>query len=131
MESGMVVNNPVMPQKRYSPTHYRKLCVDRAKLEAKQRDKFICQKCGKKVEGQNAHGSHILNEGAYPLMSAEVCNLLTMCYFCHINWWHKSPHDATDWFNEKWPGRIQELRAMNEEKKKHLIDWKSRWEENK
>jgi hypothetical protein len=115
--------------KKKSPTYWRKKCVDDAKLKAKIRDKWCCQKCGKKVEGQNAHGSHILNEGAYPLMSAEKDNILCMCYHCHIQWWHKCPHDASEWFDKKWPGRIKILRAMNEEKKKHLINWEQRWKE--
>lgn len=113
--------------KKKSPTWYRKKCVDKAKQKAKERDKYICQKCGKKVEGQNAHGSHILPEGAYPLMSAEVDNLITMCYYDHINWWHKSPHEASAWFDKKWPGRYQELRALAEEKRKHIVNWEGEW----
>ena len=115
--------------KKKSPTYYRKKCVAQAKVEAKKRDDYTCQKCGKKVEGMNAHGSHILNEGSYPLMSAEVKNLITMCYYCHINWWHKNPFEAVAWFDNKWPGRYQELREMAEEKKTHVVNWPKRWEE--
>ena len=31
-----------------------------AKKIAKSRDKYICQKCGKKVELQNCHASHAI-----------------------------------------------------------------------
>src|SRR3990167_2683787 len=117
--------------KKRSSTFYRKKCVNKAKQEAKERDKFICQKCGKKVEGQNAHGSHILPEGAYPLMSAEPNNILCFCYHCHINWWHKSPLEATEWFNEKWPGRYQEQRKQADEKLKHIVNWEQEWNEIK
>ena len=117
--------------KKKSPTYYRKKCVGHAKQEAKKRDKYICQKCHKKVEGQNAHGSHILPEGAYPLMSAEKENILCFCYHCHINWWHKSPLEATEWFNEKWPGRYQELRKQADEKLKHIVNWEQEWNEIK
>ena len=118
-------------KKKKSPTHYRKLCVKSAKDEAKIRDNHICQKCGKRVEGQNAHGSHILNEGAYPLMSAEKYNILTFCYYCHINWWHKNPLEASVWFNDKWPGRYDELREMDKEKRTHVVNWEKRWAEIK
>ena len=117
--------------KKKSPTHYRKLCVADAKTKAKERDKGICQRCGKKVEGANAHGSHILNEGAYPLMSAEVDNIILLCYYDHINWWHKNPFEVSQWFEEKWPGRYKELREMADEKKKHIVNWQKRWEEIK
>ena len=117
--------------KKKSPTWYRKKCVANAKLEAKKRDKGICQRCSKKVEGANAHGSHILNEGSYPLMSAEPYNIILLCYYDHINWWHKSPLDASKWFNEKWPGRYKELWEMAEEKKKHVVNWKLKYEELK
>src|SRR3990167_850987 len=114
------------PKKR-SPTYYRKLCVVQAKLEAKKKANYICERCGVKVEGANAHGSHILPEGAYPLMSAEVKNILCLCYRCHILFWHKNPHEATEFFNNKWPGRYQELRNMADEKKKHIVNWELKW----
>jgi hypothetical protein len=77
----------------------------------------------------NAHASHVLPEGAYPLMSAEPYNIITLSYRQHINWWHKNPIEAAIWFEEKWPGRYKELRAMNEEKKTHLVNWQQRWED--
>ena len=77
----------------------------------------------------NAHGSHILPEGAYPLMSAEPYNILTLSYREHINWWHKSPLESAAWFNQKWPGRYKELRAMNDEKKKHIVNWELKYKQ--
>lgn len=115
-------------KKAKSPTWYRKKLVNEAKTECKVLAGYTCERCGCKVDGANAHGSHILPEGAYPLMSAEVKNLLCLCYRCHIHFWHKSPHEAAEWFDTKWPGRIQELRAMNEEKKNHVINWKLAYE---
>lgn len=120
--------SPLKKIKVKSVTWYRKKCVEEAKKKAKERDNYVCQRCFKKVEGSNAHGSHILNEGSYPLISAEPDNIITLCYRDHINWWHKCPHDASEWFNEKWPGRIKELRAMNEEKKTHLVNWQREYE---
>mgnify|MGYP001578073497 CR=1 FL=1 len=113
--------------KKKTPTWYRKKCVNHAKKEAKKRDNYTCQKSGVKVEGKNAHGSHILPEGAYPLMSAEPYNIITLSYKEHINWWHKNPLEASAWFENKWPGRYKELRAMAEEKRKHIVNWESVW----
>lgn len=115
--------------KKHSPTWYRKRCVAWAKKTAKERDKYICQKCGKKVEGMNAHGSHIYNEGTYRSMSADPDNILTMCYYCHINWWHKSPLDAAAWFKEKYPELFKELRKRAQTIV--IVNWQKRWEEIK
>ena len=115
--------------RKKSPTFYRKRCVKWAKDEAKERDGWRCQKCGKKVEGMNAHGSHIYNEGTYRSMSADTDNILTFCYHCHIYWWHRSPLDASAWFNAKYPElritlllRSQVLKGVN---------WEKRYEEIK
>ena len=129
--------------KKHSPTYYRKKLVEKAKFEAKERDNWTCQYCGKtKLSGWAIHGSHILSEGAYPLMSVEPYNIIALCAICHqggfskygigvskVPSWHGDPGIFMPWFESKWPGRIKELREMNEEKKKHLINWKLRYEE--
>ena len=93
---------------------YRKKCVDIAKKKAKERDDYICQKCLKKVEGANAHGSHIYNEGRYRNLATDPRNILCLCYFCHINWWHKAPLEASEWFNNKYPELAEELRIKSQ-----------------
>ena len=113
--------------KKHSPTYYRKKCVSWAKLEAKKRDNFVCVRCGKKVEGMNAHGGHIYNEGTYRSMSADVDNILTMCYYDHINWWHKNPIEASAWFKEKYPELAKTLKRRTWEKP--VINWEARWNE--
>lgn len=115
--------------RKKSQSWYRKKCVKIAKDEAKKRDKHICQRCGKKVEGMNAHGSHIYNEGTYHSMSADTDNILTMCYYCHINWWHKSPLDASRWFKGKYPELYKKLRLRSQ--KVQVINWELRYREMK
>ena len=126
--------------KKHSPTWYRKKCVTWAKIEAKTRDNYTCQYCGKKAEGSNLHGSHILPEGSYPLMSAEPANIIALCAEHHLGGisprlnrqfesWHSHPILFAKWFEEKWPGRYQELREMAEEKRKHVVNWEARWNE--
>lgn len=126
----------------HSPTWYRKKCVAWAKKKAKERDGYACQFCGKKGTGMQIHGSHILPEGAYPLMSAEPYNIISLCAEHHVGGsnpymnrafesWHSHPLKFAAWFEGRWPGRFQELRDMNEEKKRHLVNWQKRWEEIK
>ena len=140
----MKKNNP-MKRKIKSPTWYRKKLVERAKTEAKKRDGYRCQYCGKtKDQGWVIHGSHILSEGAYPLLSVEPYNIIALCAICHqggfskygigvskVPSWHGDPAIFMPWFEDKWPGRIKELRAMKEKKRTHVINWKLRWEETK
>ena len=118
-------------RKKRSRTYWRKKCVSEAKLEAKERDKLICQKCGKKVEGMNAHGSHIYPEGTYTSMSADSDNILTLCYYCHFYFWHKNPIEASAWFKEKYPELYEILRKRSQEIR--IINWELKyksWKKN-
>ena len=125
--------------KKKSPTWYRKECVKKAKIKAKERDGYRCNYCGKVATGIQMHGSHILPEGSYPLMSADPYNIIALCAEHHVGGsnsymnkalesWHSHPAKFGLWFNEKFPGRLKELYAMNEEKKKHLINWEKEYQ---
>lgn len=134
-----------MKRKIKSPTWYRKKCVGHAKTEAKIRDNYICQHCGKsKAQGWVIHGSHILPEGAYTLMSAEPYNIIALCSICHMggysSWgigiakvksWHGDPLYFSEWFNKKWPGRYDKLREMDKEKRTHVVNWEKTYREFK
>src|SRR3990167_358823 len=113
-------------QKKPPPTSFRKKCVLWAKIEAKTRDNWTCQYCGKsKLSGWAIHGSHILPEGAYPLMSAEPYNIIALCAICHqggfssygigratVPSWHGDPLFFAKWFEEKWPGRYRDRKSV-------------------
>lgn len=114
-------------KKGKSQTWYRKKCVEIAKKNVKERDNYICQKCGKKVEGMNAHGSHIYNEGTYRGMSADEDNILTMCYYCHINWWHKNPLEASEWIKGKYPELVKKLKERSNKTLK--TNWELKYQE--
>jgi len=79
------------------------------KTKAKERDKYICQKCGKKVEGSNAHGSHVIPVSHGDALRFDLMNIKCLCYHCHLNWWHKNPLEAQEWFKEKFPDRFAYL----------------------
>ena len=81
------------------------------KTKAKIRDKYICQRCGKKVEGSNAHGSHVIPVSAGNKLRWDIQNIKTLCYHCHINWWHKNPVEAGEWFKIKFMNRWLYLQA--------------------
>ncbi len=128
--------------KRKSPTYWRKKCVAWAKEQAKKRDNYTCQYCHKtKAQGWQMHGSHILPEGSYPLMSADPRNILCLCAEHHVAGmsaymgnsrepsWHGDPLFFASWFNKKYPGLEKELREINDERKNHLINWEARWSE--
>jgi len=112
-----------MPRKTKKGTQadWRKKAVELAKKIAKERDNYVCQKCGKMVKGANAHGSHVYSEGAYIGLSATVENIKCLCYRCHINWWHKQPMEAKDWFCERFPERHEYLLSIKNDTTKK--DW--------
>lgn len=83
----------------------KKKIETKAKLRAKERDNYICQRCDKKVEGSNAHGSHVIPVSASQLLRFDLKNIKTLCFHCHINWWHKNPLEADEWFMTKFLDR--------------------------
>ena len=87
-----------------------------AKRLAKQRDEYTCQKCGQKVEGSNAHGSHVVPVSAGQTLRWDLENIDCMCMHCHIYWWHKNPLESSAWFREKFTERYEYLESM-----RHLI----------
>ena len=123
--------------KKHTQTWYRKKCVTRAKLEARKRDKDTCQYCGvTKEQGYAIHGSHILPEGRYVSMSADVDNIIALCAVHHLSGanprmgkaepsWHGDPLLFAEWFNKRWPGRHQKL--LIRARKLKVINWESKW----
>lgn len=87
----------------------RKKCEDKAKEVAKKRDKYTCQKCGKVVSGSDCHGSHVRPVSSGNQFRFDIRNIKVLCYHCHINWWHKNPIEAAEWFKEKFPDRYEYL----------------------
>jgi hypothetical protein len=41
-------------------------------------------------------------------------NILTLCYACHIHWWHKNPLEAYKWFNANYPALKRKLLKMSQ-----------------
>lgn len=55
------------------------------------------------------YSSHIFPKGTYKRMRWMTQNLLLLCYQCHMEFWHKHPMEAKRWFEEKFPGRYEQL----------------------
>ena len=72
------------------------------KDEVKFRDNYTCQYCNKKVEGSNCHASHIIPVSRDGRLAFDPNNMIVLCYHHHINWWHKHPIEAAEWFNSKF-----------------------------
>ena len=70
-----------------------------------KRDNYTCQKCGKKLEGQNCHPSHIIPKSRSKYLKYDPLNILTMDFYHHIHWWHANPVEAGEWFISKFPRR--------------------------
>lgn len=77
------------------------LCYEYIKL----RDKNICQKCGKPVEGSNAHPSHVIPKSRSKYLRWDDSNIKILCFSCHMQWWHQNPLKAGKWFAEKFSQR--------------------------
>lgn len=114
--------------KKGSSAWYRKKCVERGKKIAKERDGYKCVLCGiSRDNGGIIHASHIFPEGKHRSMSHLPENMLAMCYWHHIEWWHKHPTESGKWFAETYPDTLKKLRARSNELIK--TDWKKEWED--
>lgn len=96
-------------KKLISLTKVRKECEDLAKKIAKARDKYICQMCDKKVEGSNAHGSHVVPVSHGNQFRFDPMNIKCLCGNCHLRVWHKNPIESSEWFKNKFPDRYDYL----------------------
>ena len=84
--------------------------LDKLVMQAvRLREKMICEKCGKRVSGQDAQTSHVKPKGLYPMLRFDLLNVQLLCYHCHIYWWHKDPLEASVWFEGKYPTTAKEL----------------------
>ncbi len=87
------------------------------------RDKY-CVRCGKT---DKLAPSHIYPKGRYTRLRHDSDNVLTLCYGCHICWWHRNPIEAAEWFKEKYPDRYKKLKLRSQISWKGMSDYAS-WE---
>ena len=75
----------------------------------KERDNRACQKCGKQVTGSDCHASHVIPVSRDGRLAFDPENMKVLCYHHHLNWWHKHPVEAGQWFRDKFPERWEYL----------------------
>lgn len=85
------------------------------------RDNGLCQRCGKHVEGQDSHTSHVIPKSRGNFLRWDLLNLKLLCFHCHINFWHKSPIEAGRWFVMKFPARWMYLEPLKDKTIKYTI----------
>jgi hypothetical protein len=100
----------VMPKKKSKKKAARDKAEKLAKLYVKLRDDYTCQMCGKRVEGVNCHASHVIPVSRSGRLRCDPLNMKVLCYYHHLNWWHKEPTSAGKWFTDKFPERMDYLR---------------------
>ena len=78
----------------------------------KIRDEHICQMCGKRVAGSDAHCSHVLPKSLGYYVRWNLLNLKLLCTHCHLHIWHKNPTKAGEWFRKKFRHRMKYLDGL-------------------
>ena len=121
------------PQKKKSVL--RKKCVTKAKYLVRKNANFKCEKCGRGEPNNQTPGSHVLPEGLFVGMSADIDNICCLCCGCHM-WgndsWHKNPIAAAEWFNKTYPGRYEILKERAKDTApKDISFWEAKLEELK
>ena len=108
---------PLRKKTKLTSEKIRQKCVTLAKRIVRNQQNFTCEYCGKKEPNVRTHGSHIYSEGIYRAMSADLDNILCLCFSHHLGtWnkntpsWHKNPIEMVDWFKEKYPARAKALK---------------------
>ena len=84
------------------------------------RDDNTCQHCGVFVSGQNRHPSHVVPVSRGKVLRYDPQNVKTMCFHCHMNWWHKHPIEAGEWFKSEFPKRWEYLKKRQHD----IVNWK-------
>lgn len=108
-----------------SKKNYRNKAISLAKLIAKRRDRYTCQRCGKVRGDGQIHASHIIPVAKGSLLSADPDNIIALCAGCHktrVDSWHQSPLHQ-DWFNEKFPGKKEDLMKRFEQRNIAPYEW--------
>jgi 5-methylcytosine-specific restriction endonuclease McrA len=114
-------HKPKKPRKKKtSKAILKKKLETLVKDYVKIRDNYTCQRCGKKVEGTNCHASHVIPVSRSGRLQFDPLNMKVLCYHDHINWWHKHPVEAGQWFTDTFPDRWAYLEAIHKEPKRPI-----------
>jgi len=77
-----------------------------------------CLRCGCL---ENLQASHSIPVSHGNRLRYDEKNVITLCYHCHLNWWHKNPIEAGEWFKNKFPENYEYVERVKNETKKFTI----------
>ncbi len=123
---------PGAKKKRKVKTPLQKMhikCWEMVKKVVYLRDHGQCQHCFKRLEGKNAHTSHVIPKSVGGGVRYIIDNLKLLCYHCHINWWHVNPCESGEWFKQTFPKRWEKLEKMQRRRSYRVDDLQERLEE--
>ena len=87
------------------------------------RDGYKCLKCNEK--NKPLYASHIYSVGAHKKMEWDIDNVKSLCYQCHILWWHRNPIEANEWLEKNIDkARLDRLKLRSQVIDKTPIDYK-------
>ncbi len=98
----------------------KKKLMEIVKQHVRERDQNTDQRTGEVVYGSNCHCSHIMPVSSGNALAFCPLNMKILSYHNHLNWWHKNPLEATEWFKSKFPGRYAYLMKHRNDK----VHWK-------
>lgn len=85
------------------------------------RDNNCCLRCGKT---DRLCASHIYPKGKYRKLEFNPENVKTLCFSCHIMWWHKHPLEASEWLKTAIPElRLKRLHLQSITTDKTILDY--------
>ena len=100
--------------KKGSVSYYKKKVDIEFKKFIRMRDRK-CVHCG---NPNNLHASHCIPVSHGNRLRYDEKNVITLCYHCHLNWWHKNPIEAGEWFKNKFPKNYAYIEVIKNERKK-------------
>lgn len=97
------------PIRSKSPARKLKRQIDLlVKAYVHARDGHQCVRCGK---GSGLQAAHIRPKGKFQRMRFDPLNILSLCMGCHKYFNHLDPVGFTEWLQEKYPGRLDQLKV--------------------
>jgi hypothetical protein len=87
---------------RYCKSDARKVADRYVGLFVKERDRWTCQSCSKRVEGKDAQYAHVISRGAR-YVQYEPDNAFCLCAGCHFHFTNQ-PHAWSVWLAVNHPG---------------------------
>ena len=101
--------------------HEKKTLTKLASQTCQARDGHECLRCSKTT---TLCASHIYPKGMHRKMEYDLDNLKTLCYRCHMHFWHRNPIEAWEWLQKTLPKkRLDRLKLRSQVIDKTPLDY--------